>query len=73
MSAQIIQFPVRYRPDEPRAVVCVMSCGEYGEALVVADGHGWLHACWRDAVNDAVAYAVTYGPASIQIEGDGHA
>jgi hypothetical protein len=70
MTAIIIQFPVRHRC-EPRAVVRVMSCGECGEALVVAGSHGWLHGSWRDAVEDAFAYAAANGPAAIQIETGG--
>jgi hypothetical protein len=50
-----------------------MPAGAYGEALVVAGAHGWLHPCWRDAVEDAFAYAAANDPAAIQIEGDGHA
>lgn len=75
----VIPFPVRQRRGM-RASACLPFVRihvlpgdlEWHEWWTIAGSHGWLHGSWRDAVNDAVAYATAYGPAAIQIETGGH-
>jgi len=74
MSAQIIQFP---RPYRTRSSACrrpfdrihvLPGDRAWSEWWTIAGSHGWLHASFADAVNDAAAYAADYGPLPIEID-----
>jgi hypothetical protein len=64
MSAQIIPFPIRHRPPQPRRVcfdVVRVLPGEHGETWCIAGSIGELHDSFDAAMTDAFGVAADYG------------